>query len=147
MTLTLVTPGPYALFICYALYTGLLFSLVGSVIIYTMPADFVDYAKFKYDQNHGGLYGSIFSFLQKSLTGVAAALGVAIVGILDFDATADTQSATSIMGFQLSFALIPAIGLFVAAAIICKYPPTKKQISAIQAELTERDAQADATAP
>src|SRR3546814_7718732 len=83
-----------------------------------MSADIVDYGRFHTGVDHGGLYGSLFTFLQKSLTGVSAAAGVALVGAFGFDATATMQSASGVFGLKLTMAVAPALGLIGGAIII-----------------------------
>jgi GPH family glycoside/pentoside/hexuronide:cation symporter len=113
----LVSPGQAALPICFVLYPVILFSLVGAVIVFTMSADIVDYGRLRTGDDHGGLYGALFSFLQKSLQGVSAAAGVALVGALGFDATAAVQSGSGVLGIKLAAAIIPAAGLLGAAQL------------------------------
>jgi Na+/melibiose symporter-like transporter len=108
-------------------------------MVYTMSADIVDYGRLHTGEDHGGLYGSMFSFLQKSLLGVSAAAGVALVGAFGFDATAATQSAIGVFGIKLTFAIFPAAGVLGAAAIIWNYPLNKLRISEIQAALVRHD--------
>jgi glycoside/pentoside/hexuronide:cation symporter, GPH family len=134
----LVTPGPAALVMCFVLYPALVFCLSGMVMVYTMSADIVDYGRLHTGEDHGGLYGSMFSFLQKSLLGVSAAAGVALIGAFGFDATAATQSANGVLGIKLAFAICPAAGVLGAAAIIWNYPLNRKRIAGIQAALAEQ---------
>jgi Na+/melibiose symporter-like transporter len=138
-TFAMVTPGPAALGMCFFLYPALVFCLSGMVMVYTMSADIVDYGRLHTGEDHGGLYGSMFSFLQKSLLGVSAAAGVALVGAFGFDATAATQSAIGVFGIKLTFAIFPAAGVLGAAAIIWNYPLNKLRISEIQAALVRHD--------
>jgi GPH family glycoside/pentoside/hexuronide:cation symporter len=135
----LVSPGPSALPICLLLYPVIMFSLVGAVIVFTMSADIVDYGRLHYGEDHGGLYAAVFSFLQKSLQGVSAAAGLALVGAFGFDATAAVQSASGVLGIKLAAALVPAAGLLVSALLIWNYPLGKARIAEIQAALAERD--------
>ena len=113
--------------------------ITGSVVVYTMSADIVDYGRLHTGQDHGGLYGSMFAFLQKSVIGVASALGLALVAAFGFDATADVQTTTAAIGITFAFAVLPALGLFGAAAIIWNYPLNKRRVGEIQAALAERD--------
>lgn len=136
---TFLTPGPTALLMCFILYPLILLALVGSIIVYTMSADIVDYGRLHSGEDHGGLYGSLFAFLQKSLQGVAAAIGVAMIGFFGFDATATVQSASGVFGLKLAFAIAPAVGLIGAALIIWNYPLTRARVAEIQASLAERD--------
>ncbi len=134
-----ITPGPMALPICFVLYPTLMFCVVGVVIVFTMSADIVDYGRLYTQQDHGGLYGAMFAFLQKSLQGVATAMGLALAGAFGFDATATTQSAGGVFGIKLAMGILPAIGLIGAAAIIWNYPLTRARTKEIQDALAERD--------
>ncbi len=135
----LLTPGPLALTMCFLLYPLIILALVGTVIVYTMSADIVDYGKLHTGEDHGGLYGSLFAFLQKSLLGVSAAASVALVGAFGFDATAKIQTASGVLGLKLAMAIAPAIGLIGGALIIWNYPLTRARVTEIQAALAERD--------
>lgn len=136
--LALISPGPLALPLSSVLYTTLLFCLSGSVIVYTMTADIVDYGLLETGRDHGGLYASLFTFLQKSLGGVSAAAGVALVGASGFDAAAAVQTSSGILGIKLVSAVLPAIGLLGAAALIWNYPLNRARIAGIQAALGDR---------
>ena len=131
----LVSPGPSALLLSFALYPIIMFTLIGAVIVYSMSADIVDYGRLKSGEDHAGLYAAIFAFLQKSLLGVSAAAAVAMVGFFGFDATAETQSASGVVGIKLAAAIIPALGLFGAAAIIWNYSLTRARLAEIHARL------------
>lgn len=133
-----VTPGPGAAVACFILFPVLALVVIGSIVVYTMSADIVDYGRLHTGQDHGGLYGSMFAFLQKSVLGVASALGLALVGAFGFDATADVQTAPAALGITLAFAALPALGLFGAAAIIWNYPLDRRRIQEVQAALAER---------
>src|ERR1700761_5977583 len=134
-TFAVVPPGSSALGMCFVLYPALVFCISGMVIVYTMSADIVDYGRLHTGEDHGGLYGSMFSFLQKSVLGVSAAAGVALVGAFGVDATAATQSAAGALGIKLVFAIIPSLGALAAAAVIWNYPLNKARIAEIQAAL------------
>ena len=132
-----VSPGPLAA-LTWVLYPTIMFTLVGAVIVYTMSADIVDYGRLHFGEDHGGLYGALFSFLQKSLLAVSAAAGVAIVGAFGFDATATVQTDSGVWGLKLVAAVIPAAGLTIAAAIIWNYPLTRARTQQIQAQLDDQ---------
>lgn len=134
----LVPPGPAAAAACFALFPIVTLVLVGSIVVYTMSADIVDYGRLHTGQDHSGLYGSMFAFLQKSMIGVAGALGLAFVSGFGFDATADVQTTPAVIGVTLGFAIIPALGLLAAAAIIWNYPLDRTAIQEVQAALAER---------
>jgi len=146
----LVSPGPGAAIACFILFPVETLVITGSVVVYTMSADIVDYGRLHTGQDHGRLYGSMFAFLQKSVIGVASALGLALVAAFGFDATADVQTTPAAIGITFGFAVLPALGMFGAAAIIWNYPLNKLRVADIQAALAERDepvAAADARVP
>lgn len=143
----LLTPGPLALPMCFILYPLIVLAIIGSVVVYTMSADIVDYGRVHTGEDHGGLYGSLFTFLQKSLTGVSAAAGVAVVGAFGFDATASVQTASGIFGLKLAMAGAPAAGLIGGAIMIWNYPLTRARMAEIQTILAERDRAASVGTP
>ncbi|WP_203580249.1 MFS transporter [Microbacterium hibisci] len=134
----LVSPGPGAAAASLVLLPIVTLVVSGSIAVYTMSADIVDYGRLKTGEDHSGLYGSLFAFLQKSIVGVAGALGLAFVAFCGFDATAVEQTTSAVIGLKLGFAVLPALGLLVAALIIWNYPLNRARIQEIQAELAER---------
>jgi Na+/melibiose symporter-like transporter len=134
-TLALLSPGPLALPLVLVIYPIVALTLMGAVIVLTMSADIVDYGRLVTGEDHAGLYGSIFAFLQKSLLGVSAAAGLALVGVFGFDATATSQTASGVFGIKLTGALLPSLGLLGAAALIWNYPLTRARVAEIQAQL------------
>lgn len=139
----LVQPGEYALAACFVLFPLITLVLAGSVIVYTMSADIVDYGKLHTGQDHSGLYGSMFAFLQKSLLGISAAAGIALIGTSGFDATAATQTALATLVIKLGFAIAPAVGLLAAAAIIWNYPLNRRLVTEVQEALAKRPKETD----
>lgn len=135
-----LTPGPLALPLSFLLYPIITLALSAAVIVYTMSADIVDYGRLTTGEDHAGLYGAMFAFLQKSLMGVAAAAGLAAVGFFGFDATAATQSASGVFGIKLIGAILPALGMLMAAAIIWNYSLTRARLEEIQAQLQIKSA-------
>ncbi|HKY90629.1 MAG TPA: MFS transporter, partial [Nevskiaceae bacterium] len=137
--LVLATPGPTALPLVLLIYPTLMFTLIGAVVFYAMSADIVDYGRLVTGEDHAGLYGSIFQFLQKSLQGVSAAAGLALVGFFGFDATASAQSAGGTFGIKFVGAVLPALGLLGAAALIWNFSLTRARVAEIQAQLHRRE--------
>lgn len=130
-----LSPGPAALPLAFVTYPVVVFAISGAVIVYAMSADIVDYGRWATGEDHAGLYGAIFAFLQKSIQGVAAAAGLAVAGYCGFDATAATQSAGGVLGIKLTAAILPALGLLASAVIIWNYSLTRQRIAQIQQEL------------
>ena len=118
----------------------ILFAVIGSVIVFTMSADIVDYGRLHTGEDHAGLYGALFIFLQKSLQGVSSAIGLALVGWFGFDATAKVQTAEGILGLKMISNVVPALGVIGAAVMIWNYPLTRARAEEIHAQLKARDA-------
>ncbi len=138
-SMALLAPGEFALPFVFVLYPTGTFCLIGYVIVLTMSADIVDFGRLHSGRDHGGLYGSLFSFLQKSLMSVAVAAGIALVGAFGFDAAAQLQSVDGVFGIKLVSSILPAIGLFGSAAITWNYPLTRARTVEVQMALAERD--------
>jgi len=136
--LAFISPGPFALIACFILFPIVTLVLSGSIVVYTMSADIVDYGKLRTGTDHGGLYASMFAFLQKSLLGVSAALGLALVDAFGFDATATAQTTLGALGVKLGFGVGPALGFLLAALIIWGYPLNRRRVAQVQAALAKR---------
>lgn len=144
----LVPPGPLAAPATFVLYPTIVLTLIGAVIVFTLLADIVDYGKLKTGEDHAGLYSSIFAFLQRSMGGVASAAGVWLVGWMGFDPAlgAAAQTANGILGIKVAGAVLPGVGLLLAALIIWQYPLSRARVKEIQAELKLREQAAGGTA-
>jgi GPH family glycoside/pentoside/hexuronide:cation symporter len=142
--MALVGPGPAAFVALAVLYPIMVLCLVGVVVAFVMIADCADYGRWQTGEDHSGLYSAFITFLQKSLTGVATAAGLAIAGWLGFDAAAATQSASGAFGIRLVAVILPAAGLAIAGATIWFYPLTRARLTEIRAEFVRRAEQGSA---
>ncbi|HVT35317.1 MAG TPA: MFS transporter [Nevskiaceae bacterium] len=137
--MSLLEPGAAALPLALVIYPVITFTTASTVVVYTMSADIVDHGRLLTGEDHAGLYGAIFVFLQKSVLGVSSALGLAIAGYFGFDATASTQTASGILGIKLPAGILPGLGLIAAAIIIWSYPLTRARVAEIQRQLHKAD--------
>ena len=144
--LGLLSPGPLALPLAFVAYPAITLTLSGIVVIFIMLGDVVDYGKLTTGQDHAGLYGSMLQFLTRSLTGVAAALGLAIAGLVGFDAavSTDVQSTQGIFGLKLVTGFLPGVGMLASGLLLLRYPLNRARVAEIQAELHAREAAAAA---
>ena len=124
-----------------------MFCVAALVLVYAISADIVDHGRLVTGEDHAGLYGSILQFCVKSLQGVSIALGIALVGMSGFDATAEAQTPAGVLGIKLVASVVPALGMLLGAAIMWTYPLTRARVAEIQAELHVRDAAAAASRP
>jgi Na+/melibiose symporter-like transporter len=131
----LATPGPLATPLMFVLYPSVMFCMAAIVLVYAISADIVDHGRAVTGEDHAGLYGSILQFLIRSVQGVAGAVGLALVGMSGFDATAPTQTAMGVLGIKLIASVIPALGMLGAAAIVWTFPLSRARIAEIQLQL------------
>ncbi len=103
-------------------------------------ADVVDYGRLRFRADHAGNYFAFYAMVQKISAGIGAALGLLIVGMFGFDATAATQDASGRFGLLLAFSLLPSTFLCVAALWIWRFPINRRRQAAIIAALERRAA-------
>ncbi|MGH8444509.1 MAG: MFS transporter [Solimonas sp.] len=135
-----VPVGEAALPYLMVLYPLAVLCLVGVVAVPAMTGDIVDYGRLQTGEDLSGVYASVMAFLQKSLGGVAAAAGLALVGWFGFDPTATQQTTGGVFGIRLVAVWLPAIGLASAAFIIWPFPLNRARLAEIRAELAARGA-------
>jgi GPH family glycoside/pentoside/hexuronide:cation symporter len=139
IALGFVTPGSFALAGLMIFYPITMFALVAvSVAVPAMTGDIVDYGRLRFGQDRAGVYAALFAFLNKSLMGVSAALGLAIAGWFGFDATAASHSTFEVLGLKLVAIWIPALSLIGAATVIWNFPLHRGRLRVIQRALAKR---------
>ena len=112
--------------------------VVEAVAAPAVLADVVDYGRLRFGAGHAGSYFAFYAMVQKINVGIGAALGLLIAGILGFDATVTTQSASGRFGLLLAFSLLPAAFLCVAALWIWRFPIDRRRHAVIVAALKRR---------
>jgi glycoside/pentoside/hexuronide:cation symporter, GPH family len=125
--------GPSPLIYVIAVVAGIGFS--GQFIFpATMVSDVVELDQKETGERHEGIYFGIWAFLGK-LTG---ALGIAVSGwglaLFGYVPNGE-QSARSLLGIRLCFALIPPIVFLLALPLLMWYPITRKKHAALLDEL------------
>lgn len=133
-----IEPGPYALVLTFVLFPILCCGVSAGVLVFAICGDIVDYGRLKTGEDLAGVYSSALMFLQKSLGSLSAAAALAIAGWLGFEPTAATQTAGGVLGIKLTAAVLPAIGLFTAAAVIWNFPLTRARHAEIRQQLLAR---------
>lgn len=128
-----IEPGPTAAPMVFSLMPLIMFCLSAVVLVFTICGDIVDYGRLRTGEDLSGLSVSLIMFLQRSLGSVSTAAGIALVGLFGFEPAAPIQSAGGVLGIKLAAAIIPAVGLFAAAAIIWRYPLDRRQLAQLRA--------------
>lgn len=87
--------------------------------------------------------GSIISF-QSLAESLSEAIGVQILGIVlsvvGFNGDLTVQSETAITGIQVCLTFLPAVFIFLAMAMVIRYPISKKMYIKIRKAIDDRDA-------
>ncbi|MFA5256713.1 MAG: MFS transporter [Opitutales bacterium] len=106
-------------------------------VLWAMIADVADFSEWK---NHYRATGFVFAgvvFALKAGLGFGGAIGGWILGAYGYVANAE-QSASALLGIQLSASIYPAICFGISVLALCFYPITRDNIITMQAELEER---------
>ncbi len=133
----LFVPGKPYLFI-YALPffsfgIGSLFTLMMS-----MTADVCDLDELKSGKRREGIFGAIYWWMVKFGFAIAGLLSGAILSVVGFDATAETQSESAITGLRLFYSGLPILGTLLAIYIMRDYGLTEDRANDIRNELDRR---------
>lgn len=134
--LAFVPAGAKGLPAVMVLYPLCMLCLVGMVVaVPSLIGDVADYGRYQTGEDFSGLYASVFAFLQKSLIGVSAAAGIAIVSGFDFDPAALQQSARGEWGIKLVAVWLPALGFAIAAIVAWSFPLSRAELAKIRLAL------------
>jgi GPH family glycoside/pentoside/hexuronide:cation symporter len=137
----LAPTGPAGLLPLLLLFPlGTLCALSAAIAVPSLLGDSADYGRWKFGEERAGVYSALYAFLVKSLGGVSAAAGLAVIGWFGFDATTAKQTASGAFGMKLVAIGLPALGLALGAAIAWFFPIDRKRQARIRAELQARDA-------
>lgn len=138
--LAFVPAGPSALVPILVLYPIGLFSFICIAIAFpAMLGDVVDYELLRTGEDRSGIYAAINAFLQKSMTAVSGAFGIAMVGWFGFDAHADEQTAWAGFGIRLAAMGLPALGFVASASLLWWFPLNRARQAEIRKAMQARE--------
>ena len=106
-------------------------------VLWAMIADVADYSEWKNNYRATAFVFAGVVFALKAGLGFGGAIGGWILEAYGYVANA-AQSASSLLGIQLSASIYPAICFAIAASCLIFYPITTQKLKEIQAELEER---------
>ncbi len=133
----LFVPGkPYLFIIALPFFSfgiGSLFTLMMS-----MTADVCDLDELKTGKRREGIFGAIYWWMVKFGFAIAGLLSGAILSIVGFDATAESQSESAITGLRLFYSGLPILGTLVAIFVMKDYGLTEERSNDIRKELDRR---------
>lgn len=139
---SLAPVGESGLWIVIAANAVTNFCLMATAIaVPSMMGDIVDDERLRSGEDRGGLYSAVSSFTSKSMAGIAGAVGLFLLDLLGFDATASVQTAEGAFAIKLIAAWVPVLGLACGAALIWHFPITRARQEATRLALEARRAE------
>ncbi len=137
-----------AYIVMYILMKG--FSQLAGNIVIPMTADCADYEVYRSGRYVPGLMGTLFSFVDKLISSLAATIVAAIYAIIGYTSTLPTQEDPYTTGVLVCtlvcFLGMPAIGWILNVVAMKFYPLTKEKMEEIQGEVARIKAQASKSA-
>lgn len=136
----LIPPGPEA-----TVPLGALLMLVVAAFTVTavaapaVLADVVDFGRLRFGVDHGGTYFSLYVLLDRALSGLSAAIGLAIAAAFGFDPQAAKQTASGWFGLSLAFYMLPAATLLLCVPLLWRFPIDARRQRVIAGWLERRD--------
>ncbi|KPF55442.1 sodium:melibiose symporter [Novosphingobium sp. AAP1] len=138
LALLALAPGSVALLLALTVAQGLAQGS-GNLMLRSIVADVADYHRLRTGEDRIGLFFSVFSLSDKA--GVALAIGVALplAAWIGFDPRG-TNPAGVLEHLKWLFALGPALGHVISAAVIHGFPIDERRHGDIRRQLAARDA-------
>ncbi|EKB50889.1 hypothetical protein B879_00417 [Cecembia lonarensis LW9] len=112
---------------------GSLFTLMMS-----MTADVIDLDELSSGKRREGVFGAIYWWMVKFGFAIAGLLSGAILTIVGFDATLETQSEGAVLGLRAFYSGLPILGTLIAMYVMKDYDLTETRANEIRAELDAR---------
>lgn len=112
------------------------------VTVPAMMGDIMDHERLCTGEDRSGIYSAILAFVAKSMTGISAAIGLAVLGWLDFNAAAHSQTATGAFAIRLVAVWLPALGMACGAPLIWRFPINRARQAEIHEAIKVREAAA-----
>lgn len=110
-----IEPGPNAFILTTV---GMCIAIVGStsflVLAPSLLSDIVDYGAWKFGENRGAMYFSVYTFLNKASLGLGTALSLGIIGWYEFDPALSIHTSESLFGLRLALIYLPVTFTFIA---------------------------------
>lgn len=137
-----------AFILIYILMKG--FSQLSGNIVIPMTADCADYEVYRSGRYVPGLMGTLFSFVDKLISSLAATIVAMIYAIIGYTSTLPTQEDPYTTGVLvctlICFLGMPAIGWILNVVAMKFYPLTKEKMAEIQDEVARIKAQTQKSA-
>ncbi len=109
---------------------------------HSMMPDVIEYDQLLTGERREGVYYGVWNMVGKATGAFGSAVcgwGLKIFGYVE----GTEQTATSLFGIRLMFAVLPAVLLLVCVPLLIRYPIDKREHARIVAEIAAREAKAD----
>ncbi len=112
---------------------GSLFTLMMS-----MTADVIDIDELNTGKRREGVFGAIYWWMVKFGFAIAGLLSGAILSLVGFDASLESQSESAITGLRLFYSGLPILGTTISLLVMRNYDVTEERSNKIRAQLEKR---------
>ena len=100
--------------------------------------DAIDYAHLKEGVDRSGLYFSLMGLLAKIPMAVGAGFGLAIIGLMGYDATSESQTELALFGMRIGVAWLPAFFVLLSLVLIAKLPLNERRMVIVRKRVAQR---------
>jgi len=118
----------------------LIFSIsasAGGVISGPLLCDVIDYSQLKEGVDRSGVYFSLQGLFAKIPMAVGAGLGLAVIGLMGYDATSQSQTELALFGMRVGVAWLPAMFMLLSMVLIAKLPLNERRMVIIRKRLAQ----------
>ena len=103
-----------------------------------MLSELIDFSRWKYHDEGAAIYFSIYAFITKTATALAASVGLGLAGWYGFDATGSSQSLQSIIGIKFTISQLPIVFAMLGFLFILLSPINEYRHGVIRSRLVAR---------
>lgn len=131
-----IEPGESSFFKLVAVFSLIYFAFGSTMVIApALLGDVADYGRAKFGKNRSGVYFSLYLLAQKTTAGVGVALGLVVLSMFGFDATAGEQTEQALFGVKFTVSIFPCLALLITAPVIWHFPISKSVQHELAADL------------
>lgn len=110
-----------------------------NILVPSILSDVVDYGNLKFGVHRGASYFAVYTFGNKVVYALSAAIGLAIAGWYGFDPTVTEQTESGIFGMYLAIVWIPMAFVLVSSVFVVMIPMNARRHDIIRRRLEARE--------
>ena len=114
------------------------YSMSTVIIVASMLSETIDYGRINDRNERTGTYYAVYSFLYKAEAAIGISLGLAIAGLLGFDATATSHSEQAVFAIHMTVSWIPFVIFFIGSYLIYLIPLDERRSAIVARRLAGR---------